>query len=402
MEAEKSPFRWVVLALLLANILIATLAMNSIPPLFKEIGEQIPLTKAQMGTIMGALMLASLVVAPVGGAVSDRIGSRLGLGIAALIIAAAGMLRATAGSATGLMVHMFLIGAGLAIFGPNMPKALGMWFPKKELGLANGLCIAAMGIGGAIAMATAASFMSPAFGGWRGTMVYVGAVNLVAAVLWLIFFRDRSAAGGGGETGSMAKNFTKVLGVRDIWLLSIFYGLFTAAIMTVVSLLPISLAERGIARSGEMVGVMMATSVIFNIAGGFFSDLTGRRKPFLIIGTVVLGLSVLLATQATGPVLVVALACAGAAMGTVGPVMMVIPIEIEEIGPKLTATAMGVILMIGNAGGSAGPVIGGKIMDYTGSNLSGFLLMAALLIIAAGFIFPMRETGGKKKPGIGA
>jgi len=396
MQAEKSPFRWVVLALLLANILIATLAMNCIPPLFKEIGMQIPLTKAQMGTVMGALMLASLVVAPVGGAVSDRIGSRLGLGIAALIIAAGGMLRATAGSATGLTVHMFFIGAGLAIFGPNMPKALGMWFPKKELGLANGLCLAAMGIGGAIAMATAASFMSPAFGGWRGTMVYVGAVNLVAAVLWLIFFRDRSAAGGGGETGSMAKNFRKVLGVRDIWLLSIFYGLNMAGIMTVVSLLPISLAERGIERGGEMVGVMMGTAVIFNIAGGVFSDLTGRRKPFLIIGTVVLGLSVLLATQASGPVLVVALACAGAAMGTVGPVMMVIPIEIEEIGPKLTATAMGVIFMIGNAGGFAGPVVSGRIMDYTGSNISGFMLMAALLIIAAGFIFPLRETGKKK------
>ncbi len=52
--------------------------------------------------------------------------------------------------------------------------------------------------------------------------------------------------------------------------------------------------------------------------------------------------------------------------------------------------------MIGNAGGFAGPVVSGKIMDYTGSNISGFMLMAALLIIAAGFIFPMRETGGKK------
>ncbi len=375
METEKSPFRWVVLALLLANILIATLAMNCIPPLFKEIGviatlamncipplfkeigEQIPLTKAQMGTIMGALMLASLVVAPVGGAVSDRIGSRLGLGIAALIIAAGGMLRATAGSAPSLMAHMFLIGAGLAIFGPNMPKALGMWFPKKELGLANGLCFAGMGIGSAIAMATAARFMSPAFGGWRSTMVYVGAVNLAAAVLWLIFFRDRSAAGGGGETGSMAKNFTKVLGVRDIWLLSIFYGLNMAGIMTVTSLLPISLAERGIERGGEMVGLMMGTAVLFNIAGGFFSDLAGRRKPFLIISTVVLGLSVLLATTATGPSLIIALACAGAAMGTVAPVLLAIPVEMKEIGPKMTATAVGVIFMIGNAGGFAGPVV---------------------------------------------
>ena len=51
MEEQQYAFRWVVLALLFLSLFAATIAMQCIPPLFSEITEQIPLTKAQRGTI---------------------------------------------------------------------------------------------------------------------------------------------------------------------------------------------------------------------------------------------------------------------------------------------------------------------------------------------------------------
>jgi MFS family permease len=78
---------------------------------------------------------------------------------------------------------------------------------------------------------------------------------------------------------------------------------------------------------------------------------------------------------------------------------MVIPVELEEVGHAFAATAVGIIFMIGNTGGFIGPIIAGKIMDISGNNWSGFLLMALALIIAAAVIAPLTETGRKKKPG---
>jgi cyanate permease len=400
MEELKSNFRWVVLGILFLIILFATISMNCIPPLFKEIGEQVPLTKSQMGTVMGVLGLASLFFAIIGGGISDRIGAKWGLGAAALIIAIMGALRANVGSANGLITFMFLLGAGMAVMGPNMPKALGMWFPPKELAFANGLCISGMGLGGAIAMATSASVLSPALGGWRSVMVVVGAVVFVLGILWIFIYRDKGTVQKSEkEKPNILENFKKVFRVKDVWLLSMFYGLNMVGLMAVITFLPVSLEERGVARAGELVGLMMGVTVVFNILGGILSDRFGKRKPFLIICAVVLGLAILTLNTVTGVALIIALVIAGAALGTIAPVVMTIPLELKEIGHTLAATAMGLIFMIGNTGGFVGPVVSGKLMDLTGSQGAGFIFMAAALIVAAGFAIPMRETGSKKKPG---
>lgn len=396
MTHPNSPYRWVILGLLFISIFSATIAMNCMPPLFKEIGTQIPLTKAQMGTVMGMLTLASLFFAPIGGGVSDRIGARLSLGFAVIIIAAGSALRASAGSAAGLTAWMFVMGAGIAVYGPNMPKALGMWFPGNELGMVTGICMAGMGIGGAVSMATSANILSPAFGGWRATMVALGGVNLAMALLWFLLFRERSAQPGSHPAPDMLNNFKKVFRVKDIWLLAVFYGLNMAGLMTIVSLLPVTLAERGMERGGEMVAIMMGTAVIFNIAGGVMSDRLGRRKPFLLVSTLVLGLCIAAFSAAEGAALIIALILAGAAMGTIAPVMMIIPVELESVGPALTATAVGLIFMVGNTGGFIGPVVSGRLMDGLGAHWPGFLAMAAALILAAVFVMPLRETGRKK------
>ena len=224
MEEQKYSFRWVVLALLFLSLFAATIAMQCMPPLFSEITEQIPLSKAQMGTIMGVITLASLFFAPIGGALSDKLGARWGFGIAAIIVALAGGYRYFAGSVTDLIVCMFLLGAGMAMYAPNMPKALGTWFSRKDLAMANGISISGMGIGGAVAMVTARSVLSPTFGGWRGTMVFLGGLVLLVAILWMIIYRDRPA----GDTAARKKpnvfeNFKDVLKVRDIWLVAFYY-----------------------------------------------------------------------------------------------------------------------------------------------------------------------------------
>jgi cyanate permease len=397
MAEQTVPYRWAVLALLFLNIFITTVSMNCMPPLFQEISRQMPLSKAQMGTVMGMLTLASLFVAPLGGIISDRYGSRWALGLASLLVAFAGAARGYASSVSGLTICMFFIGAGMAVIGPNMPKAIGMWFPRHEVARTTGICLSAMGIGGAVAMGTASSYLSPAFGGWRNTLLVIGCCVFIMGILWIMLFKDRDSGGATEKKKHrMFASFKNILRVKEIWLLSIFYGLNMVSLMSVISLLPLSLTERGIERSGQLVSVMLGTTVIFNILGGVLSDRAGKRKPFLIISSFVFGLCILTFASLSGVSLLIALIIAGAAMGTIAPVLMIIPVEIEKIGTENTATAIGIIFMIGNTGGFIGPVISGKLMDVTGSHWAGFIFMAAALIAAAGSIVPLRETGRKK------
>jgi cyanate permease len=400
MEEQTYPFRWVVLALMFLSLFAATIAMQCMPPLFSEITEQIPLTKVQMGTIMGVITLASLFFAPIGGALSDKLGARWAFGIAAIIVALSGAYRYVAGSVTDLIVCMFLIGAGMAMYAPNLPKALGNWFSRKDLAMANGISISGMGIGGAVAMATAKNVLSPSFGGWRSTMVVLGGLVLLVAILWMVIYRDRPVEGAAQKKKpNVFRNFKDVLKVRDIWLIAIYYGLNMVSLLAVITLLPITLEERGVAKSGEMVGIMMGATVVFNVLGGMLSDRIGKRKPFLLICAVVFGLCVLGFANFTGTALLFVLIIAGAAMGTIAPVLMSVPVEMEGIGTALAGSAVGFIFMLGNTGGFVGPVVAGRLMDMSDSSLPGFIFIAAALIVSAVFIIPMKETGRKRTPG---
>jgi len=396
MEEQKRAFRWIVLALMFLSLFAAAMSMQCIPPLFSEIINDIPLSKAQMGTVMGVITLASLFFAPIGGALSDKLGCRWAFGLSGIIVAAAAALRYFAGDANQLIVYMFILGAGMAMYGPNLPKALGTWFPKKDLAMANGISIAGMGIGGAVAMATAKNALSPALGGWRPVMVGLGVLVLAVAVLWMLIYKDRSDAGAPAKKKqNVSENFRKVLKVRDVWLIAVFYGLTMVSLMAIITLLPLTLEERGVEKSGELVGIMMASTVVFNILGGIMSDKTGRRKMFLLISTVVFGICVPGFATFTGTPLIITLVLTGAAMGTVAPVLMSIPVEMEQVGTALAGTAVGLIFMVGNTGGFFGPVIAGKLMDMTGSSMSGFIFMAITLIVAALVVIPLKETGKK-------
>ena len=48
----------------------------------------------------------------------------------------------------------------MATRGPNLPKALAMWFPPKELAMANGICMVSMPLGVTVGMGTAAGILS--------------------------------------------------------------------------------------------------------------------------------------------------------------------------------------------------------------------------------------------------
>jgi len=157
MIAEQKMSPWIVLTLVLCLNVAAMFTIASMPPLFSEIITEIELSRAQMGSLMGMIVLAAFIFAPIGGMLSDRIGCRWAVGIGILMAAVAGGLRAIADTPFGLIACMFAVGMGFNIVTPSIPKVFGLWFPPARLAFVNGISMAGVGLGGAVATAMAAS-----------------------------------------------------------------------------------------------------------------------------------------------------------------------------------------------------------------------------------------------------
>jgi cyanate permease len=90
---------------------------------------------------------------------------------------------------------------------------------------------------------------------------------------------------------------------------------------------------------------------------------------------------------------VAAVALVGLGIGGLAPLVRAIPVELDGIGPQLTATANGLIFTVGEVGGFSGPFLIGGLRDLTGSFLPGFLALAlgAAVVVVAGRL--MTEPG---------
>ncbi len=399
MSQDNSYYKWVVLSILFSILMLGFGGMSAIPTLYSEIDQDIGLTLTQLGATVAFFTLASPVFSPIGGVLTDKFGARLVFLIATLIVAAAGAARYFVTGPNQLIALMFAYGVGFACYGPVIPKALSAVFPAKEFGKANGIVWSAIWVGSTLAFFFGVNVLSPVFGGWRMLMIAIGVLSAIAAVIWALVFRDPVAEG--SETGGSQEesgvpqesgfaSFRKVVRIGNIWWLSIYYAFCIGALLSILSLLPAVLGDRGLDNPGMLAALLTATLVASSIMGGMLSDRFGR-KPVLVVSTIVFALSIPTLLIFSGPLLMICLVIAGAAAGPFLPVSTAMPVEMPGIGPLYAGTALGILFMIGNTGGFLGPIITGWLMDTTGSAWSGFLFVALVLLVAPLFLIKLRN-----------
>ena len=102
------------------------------------------------------------------------------------------MLTGAALGYASLVATRFLFGAGEAGAFPNMSRSLSRWFPVRERGKANGVMFFGSRVGGMMSVPVAQLLINR--WGWRASFVIVGAIGLVWAAAWFMWFRDEPAA----------------------------------------------------------------------------------------------------------------------------------------------------------------------------------------------------------------
>lgn len=225
------------------------------------------------------------------GLLMDRLGPRRLMTAAALLCAVGSVVFALAESVAVAAAGRFLVGAGAAFSWVGVLTVITHWFPPRRFALLGGLAQAA-GMAGAV-LGQAPLAAAVATGGWRATLVGLGALALVFAVLLWAMIRDRPHA----ETASIGviEGARRVAGNGQTWINALFGLSMTGPMLAFAGLwgVPWLVTVHGLERTtaAATLSLMFVGWALGSPLLGGLSDHWRRRKPVMAIGAAVAGVA---------------------------------------------------------------------------------------------------------------
>jgi CP family cyanate transporter-like MFS transporter len=386
---------------------------GGIPPLVVYINGDLSLTRAAMGSVLGAWQLSYIAFAVPAGALTDRLGLPVSLTLCAVLMALSGLLRAFAVNHATLFLAVALFGLGGPFISIGAPKLISAWFDPKERGAAMGLYMTAPAVGRIVALSTANSILMPLYGSsWRLTLATYAGFALLAGVIWRIIARDlRRPDGNSREFGaSHAVGTTSQAGptgyrvfpellrlpiVRIIMIMSLGAFLFNHGLN---SWLPEILRLGGM--SAKLAGFWATVPVAIGLAATIIIPrlaVPHRRIPILVASLLVASVAMMIIGTSTGSIRILGLILVGIATRGVMPILMLILIDSPQVGSRRTGSAGGLFFTAGEVGGVLGPLLMGVLSDATGDFGGGLLMLAgvsvsmAILALWLGFTLKRRR-----------
>lgn len=383
--AQRSPYRWVVLAVGSLSTAALAAVQGGLPALGPAIQETFDLSLVEVTAVFTAFALGTVLTLLAWGVLSDRAGERLVIGGGLAAGALAMFAAAGADGYTALLAWMALAGmmgssavaaSGRAVFG---------WFPRDERGLALGLRQTAVPAGAALASFTLPPLASAA--GVDAALYALAGMMLVAAAASAIWLRD------GPRIESAAPPAPDAARDPRIWRLSAASSLMIIGQVGVTSLLVLylyserdwSAAHAALALGGVQVGAAVA-----RVTAGRWSDLRGERvEPFRQLAT--LAGALLLAGVVLGPP---ALMAGGVAAMSWNGLSFTAAAEIS--GRRQAGTAMGIQNTAMRVVAAGVPVGLGALASAVSWSLV-FVVMGVTPLIARAILRPLVEDERRRR-----
>lgn len=183
--------RYRVLGLLVVASIITYVDRICISILGTSIQEDLGLTLEQWGWVLGAFVVSYGALEIPVGAMCDRVGPRRVLTRIVVWWSVFTALTELAKGFRQLVVIRFLFGAGEEGAFPSFSAAIMRWFPPAERARAQSAVWMASRLGGAIAPLLVIPIQQAY--GWRVSFIAFGAVGLIWAAVWYLWFRDDPA-----------------------------------------------------------------------------------------------------------------------------------------------------------------------------------------------------------------
>ncbi len=407
-EVAYPKYRWLILVL--AWMLYCLIAFNNTMTAvlydlrFSIAQGGLGLTDQQFYACLTATSLAPIVLALFGGMLSDRFGVRWTVFVGSLIAAGGTLLRLVSTGFPDFFAFNLLLGIGLGVIGPNLPKLVGMWFPPKQIAIATALYMTALGLGSGLGLA-----LGPLFPTWRSAILVMGVIFVASVVVWVLFAKDRPkgyTVGGVEIVGVPFKEgFLRAVKNKSLWLIAFSYAMVAAIVTAYVNGVPLLLVEaRGV--PGGAAGLVIALAVLGYIFGTVFwvllAEKLGVTKPIYMFCMIMSGISGVIGyILAPGIGMWLNAIFPGFFMGAGHPFIMQVPLRLREIGPRYAGVAAGVI-------GSLGHLLSFILLPYMfepiwhgAGSWQGFGPLSAAIFLAAtlavgGILYMFAPETGRK------
>jgi CP family cyanate transporter-like MFS transporter len=364
-----------------------------VPPLEDVISQQMAISHAQAALLytLPVAMLALLAIPA--GFLADTIGLKKSIGLGALIVTVGSALRAISSEYPVVLIFTALYGIGLALSFPNVPKLARHCSSRERSHFTVSLLTAGILASGGLILAIARPVMYPLTGTPQGVFLLSSVPIFLALVLWWPLIKDPPCVVAGIEGAAVDRKALKTVVTRkDLWLVSVFFWLHNFVLYTFVGWLPQYLVNIGAGNdlSGLITSVIFWVGILSVILLSRLSAKLGRRKPLLW------GSSILLIGAMYGALLInvtwswVLVVFAGAATAIRFSTILSLPVEM--VHPGQAGMASGLVMSVGYIGALVGPLIGGAILDSTGSYEWIFLSLVIVSALAAAVAFVLPET----------
>ncbi|MGP2487309.1 MFS transporter [Pantoea ananatis] len=185
-------YRWHMILLVCFITIINYLDRTALGVAAPTIMKELDITKEQYSWVVSAFQLAYTIGQPVMGYFIDTIGLKLGFFICAIVWGLATLAHSLTGSWQGLAFMRAIMGFSEASAIPAGVKTAATWFPARERGIATGVFNMGTSFGAMLAPPLIAWCIL--FHSWQFAFLVAGGLAIVAAFIWLIFYKDPKEA----------------------------------------------------------------------------------------------------------------------------------------------------------------------------------------------------------------
>jgi len=368
--------RWIALAVVFVARLSLGFQFQSIASVAPLLVDDLQLSYAELGWLIGLFTLPGVVLAFPGGLLGRRFGERP-VAVAGLALMALGALvTALSGSFLPAAAGRVLSGAGFVLANTVFAKMIADWFSGKELATAMAVMLTAwpMGIGLAlVSLGAVASAFS-----WR---IAVEAGALAAALGLVLILALYRRPPGPATVATAATAAIRPQEIRLSVVAGIAWGTLNGSLLVFLGFGPGLLVSEGasVAQAGAIVSLALWVTLVSIPLGGQLVDRVGHADYAIVFGAVATALCIGALPGFGAPAfwcVMVALAIAPLP----GAIMALLP---RSVRPETLATAFGIFYSVYYAVVALVQPLAGLVRDRMGTAASPIVLAAVVMGVTA-------------------
>ncbi|NQD64916.1 MFS transporter [Bacillus haikouensis] len=373
--------------LLLAQLLVAFIG-RSVGPLGVLIGEDLSLSKSQIGMLPAALFLGQALSSIPIGFVADQNGSKHLLLLISLCVGTSFIIMTFSHQFWLVLLLVVIGGLGYGAMHPVTNRGIIHWFTRTQRGFAMG--IKQTGITSGSALAGLVLLPLAGIYGWRHVVAIACDLLIIGGMVSYSFYHDsiRKTNMKTQNLSSFYGSMLKMMRNKPLMLVSISAMGLSGSQLCLVTYIVIFCYEYlhlSLFLSGVLLVISEVCGSVGRIVWGMISDrlFNGRRVIILMMISGIAGLSSMtlafIPTYTSFWMMIPITMVFGFAISGFNAIWMNVASEVVD--PEYSGLSSGFSITLGSVGVITLPPIFGFIVDSFGSFTSGWIMIAGIMIL---------------------